>query len=250
MGTSPRMISSSVSATSSVYQFVEEFGRTYHAYKEGKYFMPNDIPEQERLASHPTATSKSMTPRTNGSTHPFDLVHSRFMCGAFSDFPRVFRSAFASLSPGGWAEFQDYYVKMQCVDGSLDGTALEQWNNLLLEGVAKLGKNGLAVARFRQQVVLGATDITRVVAAGFVDVVERKFALPGNAWAKGREEKIFGTMQMMNIMDGLHGIPIGLFTKVLGMSVGEVEALIEDTRRDLKDKNIHFYYVLGLFVVW
>ncbi|KAK0724185.1 S-adenosyl-L-methionine-dependent methyltransferase [Lasiosphaeris hirsuta] len=289
--------SSSVSATSSVYQFVEEFGRTYHAYKEGKYFMPNDIPEQERLdlqhsiavrlfgklALAPIKTPKRVLDIGTGTgiwaiefanehpesevlgtdlspiqpdyippnchfeiddaedewvfSHPFDLVHSRFMCGAFSDFPKVFRSAFANLAPGGWAEFQDYYVKMQCVDRSLAGTALERWNDLLLDGVARLGKNGLAVAKFKQQ----------MVEAGFVDVVEKKFALPGNAWAKGREEKILGTMQMMNIMDGLHGISIGLFTKVFGMSVEEVEALIEDTRRDLQDRNIHFYYVVDKY---
>jgi len=41
--------SSSVSVSSSVYDFVEEFGRTYHRYKEGKYYLPNDEQEQSRL---------------------------------------------------------------------------------------------------------------------------------------------------------------------------------------------------------
>jgi len=38
-----------VSVGSSVYDFAEENGRTYHKYKEGKYFLPNDEFEQDRL---------------------------------------------------------------------------------------------------------------------------------------------------------------------------------------------------------
>ena len=34
--------SSTFSASSSVYDFVEENGRTYHKFKEGKYYLPND----------------------------------------------------------------------------------------------------------------------------------------------------------------------------------------------------------------
>ncbi|OAA65534.1 methyltransferase domain-containing protein [Niveomyces insectorum RCEF 264] len=42
-------VRSSMSASSSVYDFVEKFGRTYHRYKEGKYLLPNDEQEQNRL---------------------------------------------------------------------------------------------------------------------------------------------------------------------------------------------------------
>ncbi|KAF4978238.1 hypothetical protein FZEAL_5343 [Fusarium zealandicum] len=34
---------------SSVEDYPEEFGRTYHAYKEGSYAFPNDVSEQDRL---------------------------------------------------------------------------------------------------------------------------------------------------------------------------------------------------------
>jgi hypothetical protein len=44
-----RAQSSTQSATSSIYDFVEEHGRTYHKYKEGKYVLPNDAEEQNRL---------------------------------------------------------------------------------------------------------------------------------------------------------------------------------------------------------
>lgn len=45
------------SVTSSIYHFVEEFGRTYHRYKEGKYFLPNDEEEQNRLGTCSTISN-------------------------------------------------------------------------------------------------------------------------------------------------------------------------------------------------
>ena len=38
----PSVYSSTFSTNSSVYDFVEENGRTYHRFKEGKYHLPND----------------------------------------------------------------------------------------------------------------------------------------------------------------------------------------------------------------
>jgi hypothetical protein len=40
------------SITSSVYNFTRENGRTYHAYEAGKYMLPNDEPEKERMDIH------------------------------------------------------------------------------------------------------------------------------------------------------------------------------------------------------
>lgn len=291
---SVRAQSSSVSASSSIFDFVEEHGRTWHRYHEGKYFMPNDIPEQERLELQHSISVRlfgglSLAPidRPNrvldigtgtgiwaiefANEHPesdvmgtdlspiqpeyvppncrfevddaedewvfnhkFDYIHARFMCGSFSNFPEIFRSCLENLEPGGWAEFQDYYVKMQCVDDSLAGTSLERWNDCVLEGVRRMGKNGLAAARFKSQ----------MLDAGFTDVVERKFALPGNPWAKGEDQKMLGMMQMENILDGLHGFSIGLFTKMLGMAAEEVELMLMEVRKDLRNTKIHFYYIV------
>ncbi|RDL34559.1 uncharacterized protein BP5553_07687 [Venustampulla echinocandica] len=42
-------MTSTMSLNSSIYEFVEENGRTYHRYKEGKYMLPNDAEEMDRL---------------------------------------------------------------------------------------------------------------------------------------------------------------------------------------------------------
>jgi hypothetical protein len=42
---------STASVTSSIFAYEQENGRTYHAYKAGRYVMPNDEGEQERMDS-------------------------------------------------------------------------------------------------------------------------------------------------------------------------------------------------------
>lgn len=291
---SVRAQSSSISASSSIFDFVEEHGRTWHRYHEGKYFMPNDIPEQERLDLQHSISVRLLGglylapigrpgraldvgtgtgiwaiefanehPETDvlGTdlspiqpeyvppncrfevddaedewvfSHKFDFIHSRFMSGSISNFPDLFGMCFENLNPGGWVEMVDYYVKLQAVDDSLVGTALEKWNDCVIEGVKRMGKNALACAKYKRQ----------MEEAGFVDVVEKRVALPGNPWAKGEAQKMLGTMQMENILDGLHGFSIGLFTKMLGMAAEEVELMLVDVRRDLRNTKIHFYYVV------
>ncbi|KAI1438202.1 S-adenosyl-L-methionine-dependent methyltransferase [Xylaria sp. CBS 124048] len=45
----PGSVDSSLSLDPALYEFVEENGRTYHKYKQGRYFLPNDSLEQDRL---------------------------------------------------------------------------------------------------------------------------------------------------------------------------------------------------------
>jgi hypothetical protein len=44
-----RALSSTASVRSSLFEHIEENGRTYHKYKAGSYFLPNDEQEQARL---------------------------------------------------------------------------------------------------------------------------------------------------------------------------------------------------------
>ena len=43
---------STASLQSSVFDYEEEHGRSYHAFRRGKYVMPNDEREQERMDMH------------------------------------------------------------------------------------------------------------------------------------------------------------------------------------------------------
>jgi hypothetical protein len=67
-------------------------------------------------------------------SYKFDYIHGRYMCAFLTDCARLLRQVFDNLNPGGWVEFMETVIYFQSQDGSLNGTALERWNKLLLEG--------------------------------------------------------------------------------------------------------------------
>lgn len=89
---------------------------------------------------------------------------------------------------------------------------------------------------------LSAVNCKRwMVEAGFVDVTEKKFAVPANPWARGAEQKVRGAMMMANLLEVAQGITMNVFTKVLGWSTEEVELFLVDIRAGLKDRRVHGY---------
>jgi len=66
------------------------------------------------------------------------------MRGIFTCFDspsKVFSSAFDSMKPGGWLELQDSDLNMQRMNGSMDGTALQEWSRSVIQGAASMGRN-------------------------------------------------------------------------------------------------------------
>jgi hypothetical protein len=45
-----------------------------------------------------------------------------------------------------------------------------------------------------------------------------------------------------NIVSGLQGISVALFTRVLGWSTEELEVLMAGVRKDLKNRKMHCYW--------
>ena len=163
----------------------------------------------------------------------FDYIHLRLMFHTFKSHQRLIASAFGGLSPGGWMEWQDYYCSLQCVDDSLAGTALERWVGLYIEGGGRLGRDMLAPRRYKRW----------MEEAGFVDVAEERLAIPGNAWPRGRDQKLLGLWQMTNFLDGLQAVSMTIFTRGLGWSPEAVELFLVDVRRDIRSLGVHFYFL-------
>ncbi|KIH93385.1 hypothetical protein SPBR_04152 [Sporothrix brasiliensis 5110] len=284
--------SSTQSVRSSIYEFVEENGRTFHKYKQGKYFMPNDKSEQERLdlqhaifvlllkgqlarapiedpqrvldvgtgtgiwaiefaQAHPAAQviGTDLSPiqpdfvppncrfeiddAEDDWTYasPFDFVHLRLLWHSFHDPRRILQSAYDHLRPGGYVEWQDYMSRFRAVDDSLQGSALTRLDTLYAAAGRRLGRDMLVTPKL--------AGMMRDV--GFVDVVEERYALPGNPWPKGRAAKTLGLWQMTNFLDGMQAITMTVLTRGLGMTPAEVELLLMDVRKDVQNTNVHFY---------
>jgi hypothetical protein len=162
----------------------------------------------------------------------FDYIHGRAMFSAFKDPAAVFKKAYDALAPGGWFEMQEIYFKPHSSDGTHEGTALQSWNNTLIEGAKKIGRDWWCAPNYRQW----------FFDAGFESVVERQYQWPSNPWPKGEKNKILGLWMLTNSLDGLNAVSMAMMTRVLGMSPEAVELVLVDVRRDIRNKSIHAYY--------
>ena len=59
------------------------------------------------------------------------------------------------------------------------------------------------------------------------------FKWPINTWAKDPQMKEIGAWNLINMIDGLEGFTIRLWTQVLGWSMEEIEVFLVDVRKDL-----------------
>jgi len=153
----------------------------------------------------------------------FDYIHGRALFSCFKEPLSVFQSAFAALDPGGYFEMQEIYFRPHSNDSSLAGTALEAWNAKVIEGAKILGKDWWCTPRYKSW----------FEEAGFMDVEEKVFYWPSNAWVKGEKQKELGRTMLANSMRGLSAVSLMVLTKAFGMSVDEIETMLVDVKKDM-----------------
>ena len=83
-----------------------------------------------------------------------------------------------------------------------------------------------------------------MINAGFVDVEEHVLKLPVGMWPKNKRLKNVGLFEMVNMDEGLEGLSMMLFTRVLKWTPEQVQLFLMDVRKDVKNMNIHSYYHL------
>ncbi|ETN45927.1 uncharacterized protein HMPREF1541_00109 [Cyphellophora europaea CBS 101466] len=168
----------------------------------------------------------------------FDFIHGRMLLTSSADFPTLFQRAYDSLRPGGWIEMQDLYMPLKCDDGSMDGTTYQQWNELYIQACSKLGRDPSYTAKYKEW----------MTTAGFDGVEEEVFKWPVNTWPKDDKLKEMGSWNLINMLDGLEGFTVRLWTMALEMSTEEIEVILAGVRKDVQDKRIHSYW--PMYVVY
>lgn len=171
---------------------------------------------------------------------PFDLVFGRILCASVSDWPRLMHETYKNVKPGGWAEFHDYDLTWKSDDDTMaKDSSTKKWNDCFLEGCNKGGRDpcpGPKLKRYMED-------------AGFVNVVEEQRKFPIGTWAKDRKLKEIGAFNHTMCLEGLEAFSLGPFTRVLGWSIEEVQVLLANVRKELKNPKVHIYtdayYVYG-----
>ena len=161
--------------------------------------------------------------------HLFDYIHMRAIAPCFNDLSTVLTRAYHHTRPGGWIEIQDALWEPQCIDDTLKGTALERWCQLVVIASAKAGRDMTKTIHAKHY----------LLQAGYVDVVEKTFAVPGSPWPKDRKMKVLGMylqQVLLTAVSSYRKLLIGL-----GISAEEVDELLSLVKQDLMNRGIHWY---------
>ncbi|KAI6383677.1 hypothetical protein MCOR25_000125 [Pyricularia grisea] len=270
------------SLTSSILRFRVENGRTYHSYKDGYlqhnlcmmtlgwklYISPIDqrpvnrvldigcgtgVWSMEFADDHPEAhvigidlspIQPSFVP-PNVSYYiddveaewtystPFDFIFTRMMLGSIKNWPEFFRQSFDNLTSGGYFESFEPVFPVRCDDDTYpQECALRKWFELLDEGTQKV-RTELPTLEVQKQ---------RLLDAGFVNIVTREYKWPMNTWPSDKKQKEFGSLVLANLEEGIQGMTMAMFTRVLGWTKEQVELFLVDVRKDIRNTSMHVYY--------
>jgi len=164
----------------------------------------------------------------------FDFIHSRDLMFSIRDWPRLTKQAFDHIKPGGYIELQCIHTGLRCDDGSSPpDSALQKFADLGIEFSATLGIPGNDPERYA-----GFLE-----SAGFVDIVEQRFKVPSSPWAKDKRLKLVGAYELQNLLFGLRGMVLRMFSR-MGWTTEEIEVFLVEVRKALKNMSYHTYYEL------
>jgi hypothetical protein len=120
----------------------------------------------------------------------------------------------------------DYYSE----DGSLPADcALKKWI-ALIQQACRLNKRPIDI---------GPELKPMLEEAGFINVQVEIYKLPHSPWPKNPKLKEIGAFSLVNMLEGLEGLSLALFTRVHGWSNQEVHAFLPEVRKDFHKKEYH-----------
>lgn len=161
----------------------------------------------------------------------FDYIHSRAMIGGIRDWPRLLRTAFEHLRPGGYIELQDPCFPARCDDPKLDAESKFIYSHRTASEAAKMiGLDLSAPLKWHDQ----------LQEAGFVDIHIKWHNWPIGPWSKGEKNKVLGIWAQANFLEAFH-TSIKLFTTVLGWQPEEYEVLVAQIRNEMKERKFPVY---------
>ncbi|KAK5657225.1 hypothetical protein OQA88_3283 [Cercophora sp. LCS_1] len=165
---------------------------------------------------------------------PFDFIFCRYMASSIKDWPGLVSQIYEHITPGGWAEFQDYNLNFYANDDSYEGTATQMWINAFMQACRVNGAEGSPGAYLEGWVRDG----------GFINMGHERFVIPVGPWAKDRRLKELGWLNLEQILNGLEGFSFKLLGHVLGWDHETIVETLAKVREELTSRKLHIQFDL------
>lgn len=167
--------------------------------------------------------------------HTFDLVHSRLCSGmAIRNWPTYLSEAYRVSKPGAWVESQEFTLQACSDDNSCPaGGPLVEWHDLFCQAALQAGFDMRMTGDVIEQLFRDA---------GFVNVQRVDFKMPIGPWAKDPKLREAGSLTFLGMMDGIEGLSMALFTRIMGWTRERFEVFLAEVRQEWKQRKIHVYW--------
>ncbi|RYP39845.1 hypothetical protein DL767_001964 [Monosporascus sp. MG133] len=164
----------------------------------------------------------------------FDYIHIRYLLGSISDWPGLFKQAFAALKPGGYVESFEADAAFKSDDGSVTpDSPVKRWSDLNREGGKKLGKTFTVYSENLQ--VKGMQE------AGFTDITVKNFKIPIGPWAADPKLREIGQYMQYAIEQDIEGTMMFMWDLVTQRPIDEMRLFAMSVRKELRDPTVHGY---------
>ncbi|KAI7368279.1 hypothetical protein KC354_g2778 [Hortaea werneckii] len=267
------------SLNSAVTDYKYEHGRRYHAYQEGKYVLPNDDAEIQRLELQHRIWQISLSGRLNSAPISENVSSCLDIgCGTgawaieFADRHPRCQVTGTDLSPiqpdivprnvefivdditSEWLYPQkfDFIHSRAITVGIKDWGALvdQVWKNLKPGGWIEFQEYHFPFTSDDDTLKLcPALDLwnNNLASAkilqekGFANVNQAAKKWPLGPWAKGKKEKKVGELLERDLLGAIEGTSMRLYTKILGWSEEAVRKHAEEVHDDIRARRAHAY---------
>lgn len=163
---------------------------------------------------------------------PFDFIFARILAGSLVSYEDFVRKAYDNLEPGGYIELQEVELPYRSDDGTLpEDSDIARYGQLFKD----------ACKTINRPMVEGDQLEEWVRKAGFVNVTRTQLKWPLNSWPADKHYKEIGAWCHYNVDQGLEGLSLALFTRILGWSKEETLVFCGKVRNQFKDRSIHAY---------
>jgi SAM-dependent methyltransferase len=174
--------------------------------------QPTDVPTNLRFIIDDAEQEDWAIPQNH-----YDYIHTRLLMGCFKDFRTIIQQGFKHTKPGGWMESQDLMHPPFCDDGTMpEDWPFKEWSETMDQASIDANRP-LCIANKLK---------TWYIEAGFVDVQEKVIKLPINSWPRNKLLKAMGKHWAENLLAGLQGFSLALFSRVFGWNKTEIEVCL------------------------